>query len=67
MITVKVKAIGHGTGFNQYAIEFEFTSNLDDLTEDDRDELKSRARRIAKDKTACDHVSINEIKFIKEF
>jgi hypothetical protein len=67
MVTIKVTAIGYGVDFNQYTIAFEFTSNLDYLTEHDKDELTAKARRIAKEKSACAYVRISDIKFIKEY
>lgn len=56
MNKVKVKAVGHGFGYNRYPVEFHFFT-----TEDDKDEIRGKAIRRAKDATACDCVTITEI------
>lgn len=62
MIKVTVKAIGHGLGYNNYPVEFDFTLNgsVDDFENDDyeKDKLNQVTRKKAQRKTACNSVTI---------
>lgn len=57
MITVQVRAIGHGTGWNNYPVDFTFS-----MSEGyDHEEIIARARRMARDKTACNALTLKHV------
>lgn len=57
MVNVKVIGIGHGTNFISYGFDFSFTMS-GHRTLWEMDEIKALAIRKAKDKTACNAVSL---------
>lgn len=65
---IKVKAVGHGLGYNRYPVEFEFSMNgsRDDWGDEDQlnEEVNERAMRKAKDKTACNAVTIERLEIV---
>jgi hypothetical protein len=63
MFNVKVKGKGHGYNWAKYPVEFEFSMN-GDPSDYSESEIRGRARRELKRKTACDSVEIDELSVI---
>jgi hypothetical protein len=60
MKTVRVRGIGFGSAYNSYRVDFTFEV-ADYLTED---EIRAKALRLLKDKSACTTVSITSIEVV---
>lgn len=62
MNKVKARGMGFGSAYNSYPAEVEFF--VDEYAEDD--EIRAKAIRKLKEKTACDKVAVTNIEVVRE-
>lgn len=63
-----VKCTGHGLSFNNYPTSFTFGMNVERMpwSDDEHERIRDRARYHAKNKTACECVTVHSIELKDE-